>query len=289
MTDSELIARIVLLPMSLWISNARTDRIAVDLAGVTPESLAGLTLDAIRRTAVLHGNRSEELGALFTIEGNARDMDWRLEGDFSAVHGVGAGMHSGSILIDGPGGRHAGAQMRGGRLEVRGDAGDWLGAEMRGGLIRVQGSAGDHVGSAYIGSPRGMTGGVILVDGSTGDGVAERMRRGLVAVAGDVGDRLGARMLAGTILVFGRCGGLCGAGMRRGTIGLLGAEPAALLPTFRLACRASLPMLWLAAAELRRESFAIDKLSRLQLPVDLHHGDMLELGRGEVLVLPSAR
>ncbi len=275
--------------MSLRISNAGTDRIAVDLAGVTPESLAALSLDAIRRTSVLHGNRSEELGALFTIEGDAGDMEWQLNGDFSAVHGVGAGMSTGRIVFEGPVGRHAGAQMRGGRLEVQGNAGDWLGAEMRGGLIRVHGSAGDHAGSAYIGSPRGMTGGAILVDGDAGDSVAERMRRGLVAVAGNVGDRLGARMLAGTILVFGRCGALCGAGMRRGTIAVLGPEPPTLLPTFRLACRTSLPMLRLAAAELRRALFAVDRLPRLQLPVDLHHGDILDLGRGEVLVLPSAR
>jgi formylmethanofuran dehydrogenase subunit C len=268
----------------LRFANTCTDRIAVDLAGVTPEALAGLALDEVRRTRVLHGNRREELGDLFAIDGDPRDLRWELAGDFSAVHGVGAGMAAGEIVVDGPLGRHAGATMRSGRIEIRGDAGGWLGAELRGGTIRVCGNAGDHAGAAYVGSPRGMTGGTIMVDGRAGQNVGERMRRGLIVVAGPVGDLLGTRMLAGTILAFDRCGVLCGAGMRRGTIGLLGPLQTTLLPTFRLACRARLPMLRLLAEELRAAAFAPELSARLLEPVDLHHGDLLELGRGEVLL-----
>jgi formylmethanofuran dehydrogenase subunit C len=270
--------------MALTIANTRTDAIPVDLAGVTPEGLAPLSLDAVRRTRVLHGHRRDELGELFAIEGDPRDLRWELGGDFSAVHGLGAGMTGGEILVDGAVGRHAGAQMRGGRLDVRGAAGDWLGAEMRGGAIRVRGDAGDSVGAAYVGSPRGMTGGVILVDGRAGDDVGARMRRGTIAIAGRVGDRLGQRMLAGTILAFDRCGALCGWSMRRGTIGLFGASVPALLPTFRVACRGSLPTLRLLATELRGEGFAMEKTPRLLQSVELHHGDLLELGRGEILL-----
>jgi formylmethanofuran dehydrogenase subunit C len=270
--------------MPLTFANVRSDRIAVDMTGVTPESLAGLSLDAVRQTCVPHGNRPVELGELFTIDGDGRDMRWRLEGDFSAVHALGAGTTTGEIVVDGPAGRRAGAGLRGGRLEVRENAGDWLGAEMRGGSICVRGDAGDHVGAALPGSSRGMTGGTILIDGAAGDDVGLRMRRGLIAVAGAAGDCLGMRMLAGTILVFGRCGLHPGASMRRGTIGLFADDPPALLPTFRLACEAPLPMLRLIAGELRRESFAVDQLARLQEPVALHHGDLLELGRGEILV-----
>lgn len=271
--------------MTLRIANARTDATAVDMAGVTPEGLAPLSLDAVRRTRVLHGNRREELGELFAIDGDPRDVRWELSGDFSAMHGLGAGMAAGEILVDGPIGRHAGAQMHGGRIEVRGAAGDWLGAEMRGGAIRVHGDAGNHVGAAYAGSPRGMTGGVILVDGGAGDDVGVRMRRGTIAIAGRVGERLGQRMLAGTILAFDRCGALCGMGMRRGTIGVFGASAPTLLPTFRFACRGSLPMLRLLATELRRKDFATARLPRLLQPVELHHGDLLELGRGEILLV----
>lgn len=270
--------------MPLVIANSRTDRVAVDFAGVTPDGLAPLSLDGVRKTRVRHGNRDAELGELFQVGGTPGDASWRLAGDFSAVHSLGAGMAAGEIHADGPVGRHAGAAMRGGRIDVRGDAGDWLGAEMQGGVIRVHGDAGDFVGSAYRGGRRGMTGGTILVDGDAGDEVGARMRRGLIAVAGAAGAWLGMRMLGGTILVFGPCGGGPGAAMRRGTIAVLGGEPPLLLPTYRLACRAPLPMLRLVGQQLRRESFAIDRLPRLALPVALHHGDLLELGRGEILL-----
>lgn len=274
--------------MSLRIANARTDRIGVDFSGVTPQSLSTFSLDEIRRTRILHGNRPTELGELFSIEGDGHDQIWRLDGDFSAVHGIGANMAAGEIHAEGPLGRRAGAGMRGGWLDIRGAAGDWLGAEMHGGNIRVRGDAGDFVGAAYVGSRRGMTGGTILVDGAAGRELGGRMRRGLIAVAGDVGELPGTRMLAGTILVFGSMGSHPGAGMRRGTIGLFGAEPPALLPTFRQACRTTLPMVGLLDRHLRSQSFAVASLSHLAQPVDLYHGDLLELGRGEILVAQNA-
>jgi formylmethanofuran dehydrogenase subunit C len=274
--------------MPLRIANSRTDGVAVDFAGLTPESLAGRSLAEVRRTRVFHGNARAELGELFDVDGDPRDMAWRLVGDFSAVHWLGAGMAAGEIIAEGPVGRHAGAYLSGGRLDVHGNAGDWLGAEMRGGVLRVRGNVGNHAGAAYAGSPRGMTGGAIHVDGAAGDGAGQRLRRGLIAVAGDVGDSLGDRMLAGTILVFGRCGARCGLGMRRGTIALLGPGPPPLPPTFHLASRISLPMLGLIARELRSADFAADQLDQLKQPVDLFHGDFLELGRGEVLIASSA-
>ncbi len=270
--------------MPLRFAKPPAQRIPIDMAGVTPATLAPLSLDEVRRTTVRHGNRPAELGELFTIDGDGRDLAWRLEGDFGAVHGLGAEMTAGEIVAEGSVGRHAGAGMSGGRIEVRGDAGDWLGAEMRGGAIRVHGDAGDFVGAAYAGSPRGMRGGEILIDGSAGREVGFRMRRGLIAVAGGAGEFLGLRMLAGTILVFGACGARPGASLRRGTIGLFGPEPTTLPPTYRLACTGRLPMLGLIERRLRQESFALDRLSTLSQSVALHHGDFLELGRGEILV-----
>lgn len=269
--------------MPLSIANTRTDRLAVEMTGVTPDALAPLSLDAVRRARVFHGNQSAELGELFTIAGDASDMQWRLAGDFSAVHGLGAGMAAGQIEVDGSVGRRAGAAMRGGRLVVRGDAGDWVGAEMAGGEIAVHGAAGAWVGAALPGSVRGMAGGRIIV-GHAGDELGRRMRRGTIAVVGDVGERTGADLLAGTILVFGRCGSHPGLAMRRGTIGLFGPEPPPLLPTFRLACRAPLPMLGLLRQELRGTGKSSGLLDRLLAPVDLYHGDLLQSGRGEVLV-----
>jgi formylmethanofuran dehydrogenase subunit C len=269
--------------MPLRFANTRTDRLAVDMTGVTPTSLAGKSLNDIRATSVFHGNRPTPLGELFTITGDAADLFWQFDGNASAVHSLGAEMTDGEIRVAGPIGRHAGERMRGGRIEINGNAGDFLGAEVAGGAIRVRGSAGDHVGAARVGSRRGMTGGTILIDGSAGQGVAARMRRGIIAIAGNAGESLGRDMLAGTILVFGAVGTHVGAGMRRGTIGLFGPVPT-LLPTYRLACRGSLPMLALIKRELQAAAFAPPLLEKLTHPVELYHGDLLELGRGEILI-----
>jgi formylmethanofuran dehydrogenase subunit C len=253
------------------------------MTGATPTSLAGKSLNDIRGTSVFHGNRPTPLGELFTINGDGADLVWQFDGNASAVHSLGAEMTAGEIRVAGSIGRHAGQRMRGGRIEISENAGDFLGAEMAGGAIRVRGNAGDHVGAAPVGASRGMTGGTILIDGAAGQGVAARMRRGLIAIAGNAGESLGRDMLAGTILVFGAAGVHVGAGMRRGTIGLFGPAPT-LLPTYRLACRGSLPMLALIQHELQAAAFAPAGIEKLANPVDLHHGDLLELGRGEILI-----
>jgi formylmethanofuran dehydrogenase subunit C len=90
-------------------------------------------------------------------------------------------------------------------------------------------------------------------------------------------------MLAGSILVFGNCGIRHGAGMRRGTIALLGEEPFQPLPTFRHACRCCLEFLRVIDHLLRRHAFEAP-FSLSDLPIDLYHGDLLEGGRGELLL-----
>jgi formylmethanofuran dehydrogenase subunit C len=270
--------------MTLRLTNLADAQIPIELEGLTPGLLAGMSLDEIRRLKIRHGNREIELGELFKVEGDPSDEQWLFEGDCQSVHGLGTGITTGNIVVDGPIGRRTGFGMRGGRIEVRGDAGDWLGAEMRGGAIRVQGSAGSHVGAATPGARRGMSGGMILIDGDAIDEVGAQMRRGLIAVAGSVGANLGFRMLAGTILVFGRSGPNVGMGMRRGTIGVFGTPRPTLLPTFTSGYRGPLPVLRMLEAQLTRESFAAEQLSEFTSEVELFHGDLLQLGRGEVLL-----
>jgi formylmethanofuran dehydrogenase subunit C len=271
--------------MTLRIAIRTTERIPIDFAGVTPESIAERTLDEVRRMPIRRGNRSVELGELFALAGDPRQQHWELEGDFSAVHGVGFQMASGEIVVRGNVGRHAGAQMHGGRIEVHGDAGDCLGGEMRGGVVRVRDNAGGKVGAAYPGSARGMSGGTILVDGDVGNELGAGMRRGLIAVGGSAGDHVGLQMLAGSIFVFGQCGAYPGLGMRRGTIGLFGGDRPALLPTFSAGYRGPMPALHLIEKHLHSLGFNPPRLRMLAGVVELAHGDQLELGRGEV-VLP---
>lgn len=270
--------------MTLCLTNLANDQIPLEFAGLAPVALAGLSLAEIQRLNIRRGNRQIALGELFQVTGDPADQQWLLEGDCRQVHGLGSEIESGKIVVDGAIGCRIGFGMRGGRIEVRGDAGDWLGAEMRGGLIRVHGDAGSHVGAATPGAKRGMAGGMILIDGDARDEVGAQMRRGLIAVAGSVGANLGFRMLAGTILVFGRCHGSPGMAMRRGTIGVFGSPHPTLLPTFKSGYHGPLPMLRMIETQLASESFAPENLSQLAAPVELSHGDTLQLGRGEVLL-----
>ena len=270
--------------MTLRLTNLADDQIPIDLAGLTPSALAGMSLTEIQRLAIRRGNRDATLGELFQVTGDPADQQWLLEGDCRQVHGLGSEIESGTIVVDGAIGCRTGFGMRGGRIEVRGDAGDWLGAEMRGGVIHVRGNAGSHIGAATPGAKRGMAGGTILIDGDAGDEVGSQLRRGLIAVAGSVGANLGFRMLAGTILVFGGCNGAPGMSMRRGTIGVFGSSSPRLLPTFKSGYRGPLPMLRLLQSQLAAESFAVDRLPQLAAEVELLHGDCLQLGRGELLI-----
>lgn len=257
----------------------------VELDGITPEALAGKSRREIERLPIRHGNRALPLAELFRVAKKCGDGETLvLQGDLAGVHRIGARMTRGAIRVEGSAGRHVGSQMRGGKILVTGDAGDWLGGEMHSGRIRVRGNARDGVGGAYPGSRRGMTGGTILVAGAAGLEVGRLMRRGLIAIGGPVGPLAGANMLAGTILLAGECGPLPGAGMRRGTIALL--KPGSrvdLLPSFRAGCRHRPVAMQLVLRELARRGFALssDVFSAL---FDLFHGDLLEGGRGEVLM-----
>jgi len=269
--------------MTLRLELNRSSDVPLEVEGITPASVRALSLDEIRQLPIFQGNRRVPLGEFFAASGDAADEQIVWSGDLSGVHWIGAKMTRGSIRVSGTAGRHLGSQMRGGEIDVEGDAGDWVGAELAGGLIRVRGDAGHLVGSAYRGSARGMTGGVILVHGNAGNEIGHSMRRGLLAVGGDAADLIGFNMLAGTILVFGNVGIRHGAGMRRGTIGLMGTSATPPLVSFRHACRRRLDVLRLLARSLSTHAFpGADRL--WDTVVDLYNGDMIEGGRGELLV-----
>jgi formylmethanofuran dehydrogenase subunit C len=257
--------------------------VPVEVDGIVPHALAELSLNAIERLEVQHGNERLPLAEAFAATGSAADGRLEFTGDLLSVHRIGAGMTAGRIDVAGPAGRHVGSQMTGGEIHLAGNAGDWLGAEMQGGSIQVRGDAGNLVGSAYRGSERGMTGGTITVAGNAGDEIGHTLRRGLIAIGGNCGDFAGINMIAGSVVVFGDCGVRPGAAMRRGTIALLGRRSPRLLPTFSQACRLQPIVLRLLLAEIRR----------LGLPVAaeltdqdywLYHGDGLAIGHGEIWV-----
>lgn len=275
------------IDMTLELIYRGETAVPVEVEGITPDAVAGKSAADISRLPIFHGNQKLPLGEFFTVQGDASDQHMRWSGNLAGVHWIGAKMQNGRIVVAGDAGRHVGSEMQYGEILVEGNAGDWVGGEMHGGLIKVRGRAGHLVGAAYRGSPRGMTGGTILVQGDAGNEIGHSMRRGLIAIGGQSGDLAGFNMLAGSILLFGESGIRHGAGMRRGTLGLFSSKSPELLASFRRACRYQPDVLRLIFTHLQSLGFAVpDDLQSAQF--DLYHGDLLEGGRGEILVRSAA-
>jgi formylmethanofuran dehydrogenase subunit C len=268
--------------MSLKLMYRGQTSIPVEIQGFTPNWACDKSLAEIERFRIFHGNQNIPLAEMFNVTGDASDQQFEFEGDLSGVHWIGAEMSAGRIRIQGSTGRHVGSEMTGGEILVDGDASIWLGAEMHGGFIHVKGRAGNLVGAAYRGSVKGMTAGTILVDGDAGNEIGLSMRRGLIAVGGSAGDVVGFNMIAGSVLVFGDSGVRPGAGMRRGTIGLFGPNPPHLLPSFRYTSTCQPQFVLLMLRTLQRKGFRVAE-TLFKANFDLHRGDLVTVGRGEIL------
>jgi formylmethanofuran dehydrogenase subunit C len=268
------------LVLSVMADAASGGPLSVDLGGVVPDRLTGLSLDAIHRFPISADERPCKLGDVMRASGDASDGVIECLGDFSRVHHMAAGMASGTMRVTGHAGRHAGEGMTGGRLDIAGNASDWLAAEMAGGAIVVHGSAGDNVGGALPGSDHGLRGGTVIVRGDVGLLAGQRMRRGIVAVGGNCGEAAAFEMRAGTIVVAGRVGRHPGLGMCRGSLVALADQPA-IPATFERGRAWSPPFLGVLLGSLDRSGFRpiFAKPARWRQ----WHGDLLTGCRGEIL------
>lgn len=265
------------------------DSVPLEAPTIRPDQLANKSLAEIQRLPVWRGSETVFLGEVAKVFGDPVDGSITLEGDWSRVRCLGAGMTSGSLKVRGPAGMHLGARMKGGLIEVDGDASDWVGAEMRGGVIRIKGNAGNLLGAGYRGVRSGMRGGTILVAKNAGDEVGSLLRRGVISVLGKTGDHAGTGMIAGTLALWGGCGIRPGAGMRRGSI-LCGKRPGSLLPSFSREIQVVPGWLELLAGYLRSLGQDLSKIGQLgrdpYLPDaswNLCRGDLLGIGMGEIL------
>lgn len=268
------------LVLSVMADAASGGPLSIDLRGVVPDRLSGLSLDAINRLPISADERPCSLGDVVRAEGDTHDGVIECRGDFSRVHHVGAGMASGTIRVTGNVGRHAGEQMKGGRLEVAGNSGDWLAVEMHGGEVVVDGSAGDNVGGALPGSDHGLRGGSVVVRGDVGQLAGQRMRRGIVAVGGSCGEAAAFEMRAGTVVVAGRVGRHAGLGMCRGSLVALSDRPA-IPATFQRGRAWSPPFIGVLIQSLARSGFR--PIFTPPARWRQWHGDLLTGCRGEIL------
>jgi formylmethanofuran dehydrogenase subunit C len=226
------------------------------------------------------GRRRVALRDLFEVSGDPGD-EVRVVGELSRVDGLGTGMQSGTLIIDGVAGRAIGYAMRGGAIDALSDVGDDAGVAMSGGLLRIRGSAGDRLGAAMPGASRGMTGGEILVHGNAGAEAAARVRRGLVVIGGDTGPRAAHAMIAGTIMIGGRVGSGAGVWSKRGSVIALGKVE--IPATYRYACTYRPSYVSVLVRYLQRvrrfpidDRFAVGRYKRWT-------GDIADVGKGEIL------
>lgn len=252
----------------------------LDLTGIVPGKLSGLSLAQIADLKVGTGKDHVTLGEAFDISGTPGDT-LVIEGSGASLDFVGAGLCSGTLKLSGNAGPYAGRKMTGGKLEISGNAGNYLGAGMTGGLIHVAGHAGDNAGGVLPGDRFGMAGGTIVVSGNIGARAGDKMRRGTIVVKGSTGAQAGSRMVGGTIWAEGGLGIDPGFMMRRGT--LIAPKVERLLPTFVDCGKHDLLVTRILARYLAKE---LGALAPKPLPIMVRKigGDMATIGKGEILM-----
>lgn len=254
----------------------------VDLHGITPAALAGLSAAEVERLPLGHGNAMLPLAEFFSVARSADNDVLVFDGDLSRFDRVGWQMAGGRIQVEGSVGHYAGGCMSAGELVVNGDAGLLAACEMAGGTLTIEGNVDDFAASTLPGSMDGMRGGRLVVKGHAGARFGDRMRRGTALVFGDTGDFVASRMVAGTIAVGGRVGAHPGYGMRRGSVVFASAELLpAQLATF-VPALASADVFWQLLARdlaLRGAPFA-ELASR---PMVRYLGDLGAGGKGELI------
>lgn len=264
-------------------------QIPIEAECITPDNIAGKTIEQISRLAIYQGNKNYPLTTFFTVTGKtAETPDEQLvliDGDAPHIKYIGRQMTTGKIVIEGDTGMHTGAQMKGGELTVKGNTGNWAGAELSGGLLRVLGNAGHLLGAAYRGSAEGMTGGCIIVKGNAGSEIGSFMRRGMLIIGGDTGPFTGVHMNGGEIFIFGKAGKRVGAQAKGngGFIACLGGVTE-LLPTYRYDTTYTPTFMRLYIKQL--VSLGISEASKYyDLPMKRYRGDLAIGGTAEILIM----
>ena len=253
----------------------------LDLSGLVPERLAGLSEAEILRIDVHTSRRGAVVGDLFRLRMGDGASAIVIEGSCDRLDRIGEAMTAGGIIVEGDAGARLGRRMTGGHVTVRGSAGPWAASAMKGGMIEISGNAGDRLGGPLAGETAGMRGGMVLVHGEAGERAGDRLRRGTIVVEGGAGAYAGSRMIAGTLVVLGRAGPMPGYLMQRGTI-VIGERAAEMSPTFVDCGVHALVAMRLLADFLGGHSVRAGRLARR--PLRRFAGDTAVLGRGEIFV-----
>ncbi|MDX2309242.1 MAG: formylmethanofuran dehydrogenase subunit C [Hyphomicrobium sp.] len=249
----------------------------IDLSDLTPATLAGRSHYEINTIPV---SAQSTVGDHFDVSGEPAET-LIFEGTTSLCDGIGSGLRSGTIVVEGHVGAYAARFMKSGRLDIRGNAGGFLAAGMKGGIVTLTGSAGDFVGALLPGEKFGMTGGTVHIAGAAGDRIGDRMRRGTIIVKGKTGAVAGSRMVGGTIWTETGFGTDPGTLLRRGT--LIGPAVERMLPTFSDCGLHDMVFLRLISRHIAE---ILGPLAPKPLPPKVRRfaGDLATIGKGELLL-----
>jgi formylmethanofuran dehydrogenase subunit C len=275
---------------ALTLTLTEPPRQHADVSTLTPDELAGRSLDEVAAMELRVGNRRVGAGDLFEVSGDPIPADGAPElvirNGCDRLDRIGHGMTKGTVIVEGDAGAYAGLAMAGGELRIKGSVGPFAASGMSGGEMWIEGNAGDFLAAAIPGDKLGMTGGVVTVAGSVGERAGDHMRRGVVLIEGDAGDYCASRMIAGSIVVLGKTGDFAGVGMKRGSL-ILFNPPQRMLATFNDCGTHRLPYLRLFMDYIRTFGGKFGHLDKSYDRVRRYAGDQGAGGKGEILVLES--
>jgi len=115
------------------------------------------------------------------------------------LHGIGAGLHYGEVIIQGNAGDYAGVLNAGATVRITKNAAKYAGDNMTAGAIIIDGNADSGAGQYCYG-------GILVVRGDAGDFTATMNKGATIIIAGNVGNEAGTYMLKGDLIVVGNAG-----------------------------------------------------------------------------------
>ena len=221
---------------TVTLTITKTPTLYLKAEAVSPDMLAGKSLDQIRSLPVYMGNEEFTLGDFFDVAGasgaTAADTKVVVKGDLSRVKYLGTKMSAGELVIEGDADMYVGAWMTGGSLVAKGNVDSFAGTGMKGGELTIMGNAGNYTGSAYRGDWRGMQGGRIRVKGNVRSDTGYFMNGGEIIIEGNADVHVGTHAEGGTIVIKGNAKSRLGGQMVEGTIVLLGKVDV-MMPGFK--------------------------------------------------------
>ncbi len=204
---------------------------------ISPNNIAGKSIEDIKKITILKGNREKLLGDFFDVSGssaeNPADIKIIINGNMERVKYLGSAMTAGEIIIKGNAGMHTGDDMKGGKITTEGNCADFCAMEIKGGEFEVKGSAGNYLAAAKRGTWRGSSGGKVIVHGNCGAESCSWLhgKSIIINIKGNAGAYLGTHMNLGTIIVDGEVAPRVGGEMSGGKI-IINGKLSELLPSF---------------------------------------------------------